>query len=107
MIMTQNNEDIESDCYNSIIDFFQNRRVDKISTEIWKSKTFIKLMKVLERTQNRDLVRNAILIIISLFEDLPPDFYNNQGKNPASLSPQDKERFKTILKSELYNDSLN
>ena len=105
--MTQNNEDIESNYYNSIIDFFQNKRFDKVSTEIWKDKMLIKLMNVLERTQNRDLVRNAILIILSLFEDLPPDFYNNQGKSSASLSPQDKESFKTILKAELYNDNRN
>lgn len=107
MIMTQNNEDFELDYYQNILDYFQNRRFDKISTEIWKSKTYIKLMKILERTKNKEYVKNAILVILSLFEDNPPDIYNNQGINSNNISPQDRESFKSILKSEFIEEYPN
>ena len=107
MIMTQNNEDFELDYYQNILDYFQNRRIDKKSTEIWKSKTYIKLMKILERTKNKEYVKNAILVILSLFEDNPPDIYNNQGINSNNISPQDRESFKSILKSEFIEEYPN
>ena len=101
--MTQNNNDIEPDYYQNIIDYFENKQIDRVSTEIWKSKTYIKLMKVLERTKNKEYVRNAILMILSLFEEKPPDFYNNQGSDSNSLNPEEKKSFKTILKSEFID----
>ena len=107
MIMTQNNRNIESDYYQDIIDFFQNKRLDKASIEIWKSKTYIKLMKVLERTQNKEYVTNAILVILSLFEENPPDLYNNQGINANNLTQEDRKSFKSILKSEFIEDYPN
>ena len=107
MIMTQNNGDFELDFYQNIIDFFQNKQFDKVSTEIWKSKTYIKLMKVLERTQNKEYVKNAIIVLLSLFENKPLDLYSNQGINSKSLSPEDKKSFKTILKSEIMDNYSN
>jgi hypothetical protein len=105
--MTQNNEDFELDYYTHILEFFQNKKCDEDSSEIWKNKTYIKLMSVLKRTQNKEMVRNAILMIISLFEQKPADFYNNQGVNSDSISPEDKKSFKKILKSEFINDYSN
>ena len=107
MIMTQNNNDIELDYYQNIIDYFENKQIDRVSTEIWKSKTYIKLMKVLERTQNKEYVRNAILMILSLFEDKPPDFYNNQGTDSNSLNSEERKSLKTILKSEFIDTYTN
>jgi hypothetical protein len=105
--MTQNNEDFESNYYQNIIDFFQNQQFDRVSTMIWKSKIYIKLMKVLERTQNKEFVRDAILVILSLFEDNPPDIYDNQGVSSNDLPPEEKKSFKMILKSEFINEFPN
>ena len=107
MIMTQNSEDFELDYYQDIIDYYHNKQFDKVSKEIWISKTYIRLMKVLERTQNKDYVKNAILILLSLFEENPPDHYINQGIDPNNLPPKDKKSFKAILKSEFINEYPN
>lgn len=107
MIMTQNSDDFELDYYQNILDFFQNKQFDKTSKEIWISKTYIKLMKVLERTQNKEYVKNAILILLSLFEENAPDFYNNQGINSNNIAPEERRSFKTILKSEFIEDYPN
>ena len=107
MIMTQNSEDFELDYYQDIIDFYQNKQIDKLSKEIWISRTYIKLMGVLERTHNKEYVKNAILILLSLFEENPPDHYINQGIDPNNLPPKDKKLFKAILKSEFINEYPN
>jgi len=43
----------EFDYYSSIIEFFQNPSANKESIELWKNKSFIELMKVLERKTSR------------------------------------------------------
>jgi len=90
----------ELDFYLKIIDYFQNEKVDKEQTEIWKNKSIIKLMKYLKRTQNRTLVTNALILILSLFEDIPPDIYNNRGVNFNRISERDKRFLIEDLKDE-------
>ena len=105
--MSNNNENYELDYYLSIIDFFQNQDSNRETTEIWKNKSFIQLMKVLKRTRKKELVKNAIILILSLFDELPPDMYNNRGTKPDSLSNSDKVSYVNILKSEFLSDFPN
>ena len=59
-----NNYDIsELDYYSNIIEFFQNPNANKETIELWKDKSFIELMKVLERTSRKEFVKNAILVV--------------------------------------------
>ncbi|MFX1504049.1 MAG: hypothetical protein ACFFDH_24020, partial [Promethearchaeota archaeon] len=60
----------------------------------------IELMKYLKRTQNRTLVTNALILIISLFEDIPPDTYNNRGVKVNRISEEDKRFLIEDLKQE-------
>lgn len=94
------NKEFELDFYLKIIDYFQNEKVDRDKTEIWKSKSIIELMKYLKRTQNRILVTNALILILSLFEDIPPDIYNNRGVNFNRISERDKRFLIEELKEE-------
>ena len=105
--MSNNNENYELDYYLSIIDFFQNQDNNRETTEIWKNKSFIQLMKVLKRTRKKELVKNAIILILSLFDELPPDTYNNRGIKSNSLTNSDKLSYVNILKSEFINDFPN
>lgn len=105
--MSNANDELELEYYTKIINFFKSQPSNKESIEIWKSKSFIELMKVLERTQNRGLVQNAIILIISLFEQLPPDLYTNRGINADFINKKDKKSYLSVLKSEFMDEIPN
>ena len=100
MKINANGDELELDFYLKIIDYFQKEKVDKEQTVIWKNKSILNLMKYLERTQNRTLVTNALILILSLFEDIPPDIYNNRGVNLNRISERDKRFLIEDLKEE-------
>jgi len=95
-----NSDDLEVECYLKIIEYFQKEKTSHEETEIWKSKSIIELMNYLERTHNRTLVANALILLLSLFEDIPPDIYNNRGVNVNRMSERDKRSMIEDLKEE-------
>jgi len=105
--MSNNNDTYEHDYYLSIIDFFQNQNTDRETTEIWKNKSLIELMRVLKRTRKTEFVKNAIILILSLFDQMPPDSYSNRGIKVTSLTNGDKLYYVNLLKSEFINDVPN
>ena len=107
MNMSNNNDTYELDYYLSIIDFFQNKNTDRETTEIWKNKSLIELMKVLKRTRKTEFVKNAIILLLSLFDQMPPDNYNNRGVKVNSLTSGEKLSYVNLLKSEFSNDLPN
>ena len=107
MNMSNNNDTYELDYYLSIIHFFQNKNTDRETTEIWKNKSLIELMKVLKRTRKTEFVKNAIILLLSLFDQMPPDNYNNRGVKVNSLTSGEKLSYVNLLKSEFSNDLPN
>ena len=105
--MSNNNDNYELEYYLEIIDYFQNQDLDSQTTEIWKNKSFIELMKVLKRTKKKEFVKNAIILILTLFEKLPPESFNSRGTEVDSLSDGDKLSYVNILKTEFVNDLPN
>jgi len=100
MKINTHSDELELDLYLKIIDYFQKEKVSREEIEIWKNKSIIELMKFLERSQNRTLVTNALILILSLFEDIPPDIYNNRGVNINRISQKDKRFLIEDLKEE-------
>jgi hypothetical protein len=100
MKINGNSEEYELEFYLQIIDYFQKERINREEIEIWKNKSIIELMKYLKRTQNRTLVTNALILIISLSGDIPPDTYNNRGININRISEKDKRFLIEDLKEE-------
>ena len=98
-INTHGNE-LELDLYLKIIDYSQKEKSTREEFEIWKNKSIIELMNYLKRSQNRTFVANALILILSLFEDYPPDIYNNRGTSTNRISEKDKEFLIEDLKEE-------
>lgn len=98
--MSENKNMSESECYNRIIKFFQSDIEDKEKIELWKNKSYIKLMKNLNEKRKDDTVKNAIIMILSLFENLPPDIYNNRGYKLENLNSDEREKIIAKLKQE-------
>jgi hypothetical protein len=105
--MSDNRDNYELEYYLSIIDFFQNQNTIKETTDIWKNKSFIELMNVLKRTSKKEFVTNAIILILSLFDEMPVDMYNNKGIKVNSLTNGDKQSYVNLLRSEFINDIPN
>ena len=102
MSRSNNGIDFEFDYYMKIIDYFKKEKPNRKNLEVWKDKSLIELMELLERTQNRTLVKNAIILLISLFGNIPPDIYNNRGHDIREISKKDKK----ILMDELRDEFL-
>jgi hypothetical protein len=98
--MTENNNMSESECYNRIIKFFHSDINDKEKVEKWKSQSYIKLMNSLESKEDKELAQNAIIMILSLFENIPPDIYNNRGFKLKNLDTEEREKIISKLKEE-------
>jgi len=100
MKICEDNDAFELDCYMKILDYFQKDKVNKENTDIWKNQSFIELMKLLEQKKNRDMVTNAIILMLSLFEDIPPDTYNNRGVNINRFSIEERKSLIAGLEEE-------
>ncbi|MFX1311495.1 MAG: hypothetical protein ACFFHD_02640 [Promethearchaeota archaeon] len=100
MKINNNCDEVELDCYLKIINFFQNEEINKDEKEIWKSQSLIELMKFLDYSHNKKFVANAIVLILSLFEDTTPDMYDNRGVDINQIPDKDRRSLITELKNE-------
>ena len=100
MKINTKSDELEIDYYLQIIEYFQNEKISREEIEIWTDKSIIELMKYLKHTQNRTLVTNALILILSLFENTPPDNYNNRGLEINFGSEIDKQSILKNLKNE-------
>lgn len=100
MNLINNSEEYELAFYTKIINYFQKGNFEFRKTEIWRSKAIIELMELFKRTRNRKFVTNALLLLISLFEDTSPDVYDNLGKDINQISQEEKKIFIAELKDE-------
>jgi len=100
MKINNNNEDFELNCYLKIIENFQDHRTNRETRVIFMNHSLIELMKIFKRTKNREMVANAIILILSLFEEMPPDNYNNLGVNIDEIPYKDKHNLIEHLKEE-------
>ena len=91
MKISNDNEDFELECYQKILDYFQKDNVHNENTEIWKSQSLIEIMTLLDQNKNRALVTNIIILLLSLFEDMPPDTYNNRGVDISQISIEERK----------------
>jgi len=107
MKIPNNSDNSELDYYLSIIDFYQNQNTNKETAELWKDKSFIELMNVLKITRKKEFVKNSIILILSLIDQMPPDTYNKGGIKVDSLINGDKLSYVNILKSEFIDDIPN
>ncbi len=106
MIINDFRTNEEISCYAKIIDCFTESKNDFIKKENCKNKSLIKMMEILKKRNDKQLVRNALIIILSLFEgdDQPADFFSKRGKELHALNDQaEKEKIILELKKEFLS----
>ena len=91
----------ELNCYTKIIDCFLQNRKDSYQREMCKNNSIIKLINVSECRNIDNFIRNALLLVLSLYDNKPADLYHNFGHDIESCSDKDKEELLAELKKEL------
>ncbi len=100
MKINNNSDEFELKLYLKIVDYFQDNKISPENKEIWKNQSIIELMNLLKHSQNRTFVVNALILLLSLFENIPPDLYTNRGHNINCISEKDKKSLISKLKNE-------
>jgi len=108
--MTSNKEDLvdEMRCYSKIIDCYFKSKNDHRKHEMCKNKSLIKLMRLMKTIENKNLIMNAILLLLGLFDDKEEgvaDFFNNLGLDLKDLAnPNEKSIALSLLKDTIYGN---
>ncbi len=97
----------ELEAYDQILKFFNKKNRTDEETEIWEDQTYINLMGFLKKKKeienlynNYKLVENAIILILSLFHEVPPDKFNSMGKDAKDIDNSDRDDIISMLKKE-------
>lgn len=94
----------EIDYYDKILHFFSSKNRNTEETERWKESMIIELMKLFKKKEKssnlieiKNLIQNAIILILSLSENIPLDYYDTMGKDSKNLSLTEKKELKNKL----------
>ena len=90
----------ELSCYTKIIDCYLQNRNDTYQREMCKNNSIIKLINISECRNIDNFIRNALLLVLSLYDNKPADLYHNYGSDIESCSETDKEMLLAELKKE-------
>jgi hypothetical protein len=92
----------ELNCYIKIIDCFLKYHYDNLQKEMCKNRSIIKLMRSLKYRKNKEVIKNSLLFVLSLFddEDNPPDFYSNIGNDFRNATDKEHKEIISELKKE-------
>ena len=88
------------ECYFKIIEYIESRNPNQEVILKLVSKVLIKLMEILKRTQNKELIRNGILLTLSYLDNSPPHAYHCIEENCINRITGDKTEFSSLLRDE-------
>jgi len=108
MKSSDENSTDEGELYEKIINMFLKEGEKPNLKEIMKSKSIIELMEKLKDNKNKELARNALVVLLSLYDDFPPDLFHNLGTDIEKLSEEDRiEALKKLKETFLDNKGKN
>jgi len=108
MKSSDENSSDEEELYEKIINMFLKEGEKPNIKEIMKSKSIIELMEKLKDNKNKELARNALVVLLSLYDDFPPDLFHNLGTDIEKLSEEDRiEALKKLKETFLDNKGKN
>lgn len=91
------------DCYDTILEYFKTNTDSPSKREMWKNKAYVKLIELWKHGKITIYnARNALILLLNLFEDIPPDIFNSRGKSlKEERESEHKHKLKNILKQEI------
>ncbi len=91
---------IEAKCKERILQYCLKECQEQVASEIWYYRTLVKMMELLDRTKNKNLVKNALIVLLYFFKNIPIDKFSTQGVDIERLSNKEKSAFISIMKNE-------
>ena len=92
----------EMKCNSRIINSFLNNKSDYKQKELAKNQSIVKLIKSSQCRNNKNFVKNALILVLSLYDDNnAADLYCSYGNDIHSCSETEKDALKNQLKLEL------
>jgi hypothetical protein len=91
-------------CYDKILNCYLKHKGNRSMIEMCKNRSIIRLMDKLRQRNDRRLVQNTLLLVLSLYDDHPPDLYSSLGKDVDTLN--DKKEKRELL-SELKKEFIS
>ena len=98
--MSPNDEEYldESELFTKIINTFLDEGDKPDIKEIGKHKSIIELMDGLKSSHNKELAKNALILLLNLYDDYPPDLFSTLGHDIEALSDDDRDEAMDKLK---------
>ncbi len=93
----------ELDYYTKLISLSQKIKSNEEKKEIKKCLSIRSVMNELKFSENKTLVKNALIIILALFENKPPDVFNSRGVDVSQISEKVRKKYIAQLKAELLS----
>ncbi|MBD3253465.1 MAG: hypothetical protein GF383_00150 [Candidatus Lokiarchaeota archaeon] len=90
----------EDEFYDKILEKFLECKKSKEKSDLWKSQTIIQLMENIKQKNNKEFVKNALLVLMSLEEDFLRDSFHIKSKDFSILSKEEKTILSSLLKEE-------
>lgn len=73
---------------------------------LWLYKILNRLKFLLEITNNIELVKNSLIILINLLDNGPLDIYEKLGKDIKNLPTNERKKVKELLKKTLILEKI-
>ena len=94
----------EDEIYQSMLDlFFEGKKKPELK-DILQHRSIVKLMSRLKNNKNKELAKNALIVMLSLFDDYPADLFDSIGTDLETLSEEEREGAMEKLKEIFIND---
>lgn len=93
--------DYETQFYMNILERFSQNNENSEKQMLMICKKIIELMSLLEETEDKQFVQNALIVIVALLKDYIPDFPMKKGTDFSLLSKAERETLQNILKQEI------
>lgn len=97
-------DQLDVNCYMKIIDYIESRSLNRKSMIISVSQILLKLMKILETKEEKEIVKNGIILANSYLITLPAYKYNNIGEEYNRLPEEHKQIALKNLKNEFLSN---
>ena len=92
--------DYETKFYVSIFEEVSHNNENGEILLLMVCKKLIELMSFLEESEDKEFVKNALIVIIALLKDYIPDFPMKKGTDLEFIPKQEREALENILREE-------
>jgi hypothetical protein len=93
------NKYFDKKLFKAIFDSYFRQFHSKNNLTLWLCKTLMKLMNLLEVSRDKELIKDALIIVLNLMKDTPLDLYHKNTKNFKEMTLIKRLEVRHLLKN--------